>query len=729
MKKPSETMNRETRDIDRAFRLRLAHRITSMLVIYATILLAAQAIGAGPSDGQKYSEVVDVQVVRRPFRVTNEKNTATLGGLSAQDFRVYVDGRRVLPATQGGFSLREERATTEQPLDVIVLIDFLNLDMKARAAVADEVDRLAERAPSGVSRFKFYAMLGGSTRLNRYFTRDRDVLHRVAEQIRTAVVGLGEAPRASQVIRSQVATEIVGARMASLFVADGGLGCIHFATFTGVEDSEALAQGDDYELKFSYLSYVYDWLESRGTMAVKQDETKRRRAARSLAQLDASLAVAQAVTDQPTTMLFTSGSLDIARDERFDRDVSGIMARVEQGTQLFIVDVDALWRGGSASQVLGSLAKSSGGEYLRAADGSFDAVLDRCSSRYWIEWRPDRELQSKSVTLDVGIDTTRRPDLWSAKVVGADRLRLSTETARRTERRTAALLSPEDFGTLPLRVDVAYPDTQGPKAEYPIRVRFSLSALEWSPSEADSVEARFAIDLVAGEGTGMSGPTRCDLGADGQRGFSIRVASKDALRAGQSFEMLAHCEGPRIGGMSARAVLVDENASKIAAGQSSMIVLEPKAGAKRVQTPRVFASSEQDFGFKSGMTRPELGEGKTRGREVGANGSIFSDEAMRLEYLLCDSAVRSGPQRIGYRVMRTGEDQRLPVMALSEAVRRPGVEPKKGHSGCARQEVSLPDFSLEPGRYEWEIGPIYRADQPRANDEVYASIPFEIVAR
>lgn len=682
--------------------------------------------GQAPKSG--YGQVVNVQVVSRRFSVVDGKTKHGVHGLTPSDLKVFVDGHRLTSSLPSGFSVQEQTISFESPLDLNVLIDLSFLDMKSRAAAADEVERLSERAPGGASRFKFYALLDELVPMNRAFTRDRKEIERVAQMIRDSSVGLGATTTRSDLARNTRTNALLDYVNFRQAVTDGDLGCVFASNWRSMIEA-AEATDDESGVRTSSLGPFERAVKSPVGMAASSAEDEHRRVIGALSQLETALNVGASRSKNPVFLLLTSGSLDLPRDERLESRTASLYTALEQGSQLSVADVDAPWRKAPAnsSHLLVGLSKASGGDYFRGIDGVFEQLLDKSSSLYVLEWRTDNTDSSKPVELDISIDTQKRPDLWGATIVAPQRVRVISDKDLNLAQRTAALSIPADFVDIPVDVDVRYPSRRAESSEYPVHVRVPLSALNWVDTESNTREARFSVDLVVGQGSGFDSPARCDLAESGHS-FSLRLPKDQAIDTLQSFELVANCRGPHFGTVTARAVVVDENKGTIAAGQGTTIVMEPQAQASRVQVARVFASSGEDFGYRSGLSKPQLDEKRDLGRMVNNGEPIRTDEQIRVEYLLCDPAARDASVQMAYRVVRTGDNESRSVMALTGQLQPAGAPPRKGRAACSGQEVRIDDFALEPGHYALEIGPDFRAGEPRPDGRPMAVVPFEIVA-
>lgn len=143
---------------------------------------------AGPLDLPEIIEEVEVAIVQVDVSVIDphSRSRASVRGLTADDFAVSVDGRRLTDEQRRGLAVDEmcfgEDAT---PRPVIVVIDFNYIDAAGRGRVAEALGRIADAPVPGIA-YKFYGLTREVRALTDTFVIDPEEIRRVAGLVRSA---------------------------------------------------------------------------------------------------------------------------------------------------------------------------------------------------------------------------------------------------------------------------------------------------------------------------------------------------------------------------------------------------------------------------------------------------------------------------------------------------------------------------------------------------------------
>lgn len=628
--------------------------------------------------------------------------------LAIEDLRVRVNGRQLRGIDD---ELRLSKRTTqyEQPTRVTVVVDLRSLDPRGRDAVADEIASLAERAPAGTSTFQFYSLTWPLARLNTSFTKSREELLEVAELIRTSNA-LPNSP--SQRVLSperQATMQHMWTRLQEN-ARRGKYGCLELILSADEVDASQSSSVDQYKVYISLLELLEQLPKRQFGITARRDAalqaTDRAFIGASVASLEGLLRLRNAIYPDSPVLLFTSGSLDLPRDERFSDKTESILRLAQRGAAVSIVEVDAAHNLESkGSHLLTMLTKEAGGSYYRSVPGVFVRVLLRENSRYILEWtRHGSQVPDEELDFDITIDTRRRPELWGVKLE-APRTRWSRgKTSEATQARMAALLSPADFKKVPMSIDVGLRRMIRGVMAVPVRARVALADLTWVPSPTGGYEARVSIDLVMTSSDHAGQRVVCELDTAEESAQTISLVHPPAAESWRAFEFSLFCPVKNDGVYVATAVVRDDVDGDVGAAAAMSLVERIESTDWYIEAPRLFASDGSDVIWRRGQTNPEIDVAYRAGRVIQDNEPIPVSHAIRFEYVLCGPNPANAANLLEHRITRRLGDgrERVEQILNRSAVRVADWERGRGLD-CVPVQALVKDNSLDPGGYSLDV--------------------------
>jgi VWFA-related protein len=240
----------------------------------------------------------------------------------------------------------------------------------------------------------------------------------------------------------------------------------------------------------------------------------------SLAAIEAVLRGHAGLPGRKALALFTGELFEIIDYDDLEYETEAVLRAAQEGFDIWVVDAMGLFSEGTLpggpstasalrpgdtsrvgrSRLVTMLANNTGGETLRDASDLgevFPRIEESLSCYYLFSVPVSRDRDGKAVNIAVSLDTEAHPELFGYTVQHATRLHMEDETTRRENARTAALLNPQDWQTLPLRAELAFPLERDRKlTALPVEVSLPLSALEFTPAENGGVEATFLVDMA-----------------------------------------------------------------------------------------------------------------------------------------------------------------------------------------------------------------------------------------
>jgi hypothetical protein len=156
----------------------------------AIVLLALEGALAQSSAQPPGSFEESIEVRLLPVEVIvldPRQDDRPVSGLQKEQFRVQIGGRPLVGHEFQRLRFEEVCRSEQQPTPTIVIADLNFLDNMGRAAVADELERLADRISSLESIYKVYVITRQTHRLTDGFTRDPREIKRAARSIRETV--------------------------------------------------------------------------------------------------------------------------------------------------------------------------------------------------------------------------------------------------------------------------------------------------------------------------------------------------------------------------------------------------------------------------------------------------------------------------------------------------------------------------------------------------------------
>jgi hypothetical protein len=661
-----------------------------------------------PDQTSTIDESLTVTGVSVPFMVRSRGGEQTITPpLTLGDLRIQVDGKPLSSTAVSDITLRQSNATVESPRRVTAVIDIGSLDARSRNEVANEIDRLAESAPAGASTYQFYGITNLAFRLNAGFTRSAVELRRIAAALRnTTDPQRGTRIPVLEVDRAQ-AHRILTAQHA-MNLTNRAYGC-HFELNNSVNAQKENEEGNINDRMRFYISYAELRLAAYANKygeVDRRDETlkatDRAEAIGALTSLESVLRVRNALYAESPVLLFSSGSLDLPRDDRFVERSEALRRIADTGAEIVVVDVDATHRPeASRSNLLTALARESGGDYFTGASGAFRRMLLREQSRYLLEWTMSEAIPAeRTLRVDIRVDSQRRPDLWGVVVEAPARRSLVGRAQESAERRLAALLSPSDFGQFGVWLDVGPPRSIGQRWVVPVRARVPLRGLTWTPTSEGYHESRTSLDFILTRQAGTSAPV-CTVDGSTHQAQTLRLSDPPRENDPRALEFVMLCAIPELGAHSAVAVVRDEIGDRVGAARALTNLVPIEGEGWEAKLPRLISSSGRDFVWKSGTSRVGLDSAFQAGEPViqEADGS----NALRVEYMLCGAPAELARERVSHRVVRLLDDgsERIEQWIAPQSVIVEAID-HLSKSECAPVRFTIASHTLEPGRIRLE---------------------------
>jgi hypothetical protein len=311
------------------------------------------------------------------------------------------------------------------------------------------------------------------------------------------------------------------------------------------------------------------------------------------------------------------------------------------------------------------------------------------------------------VNIGVSLDTEAYPELFGYTVQHATRLHMEDEPTRRENARTAALLNPQDWRTLPLRAELAFPLERDRKlTALPVEVSVPLRSLEFTPTEEGGVEARFLIDMAL-DRNGRE--TVCVLPPKGQASLrTLRLSRPLPPDARGHLVVRDLCPYNGGGLYTLRAVLTEAEAHDPAAARA-VYRIEPKPTPElAVAALRAGRNTGQEYLL---LTSEEGVSTVPRDFQRSAFVPLLEGDAavpadlLLFRYVLCGPSrdeAKSRLRRLVYRKEKAGAE----VLFLL-----PGAEERGSHQGayppspfCVEIQDEVPEWTLkQPGEYGFAV--------------------------
>ena len=638
-------------------------------------------------------EEVEVRLVQVDISVLapGSKTHASVPGLSLEHFEVWLDGKRLDDKPDSGLifdsfcdeidaggptSEGEGRGgapnVATAPLRerrIIAVVDFNFLDSRGRFRVAEAIDKIAESAGSGAEVYKIYGLTRQVYELTGGFTRDPAVLHRAAAVIRAT---------SHRVTRSGQIPGVIF--LDSLGTSDRALG------YRPPESALEAALGISDQL-FDAVS-AYD-------------------PGASVAALEGILRANSAWQGRQVVILFSGEGFRLVREERIAFVSRGLKEMFRHGFTVWTVDVEGLSRReASRSRLMSMIARESGGDSIRYTgnlDAAFRGASEQLSCYYLLSVPVRAELgRSRRHQLNVKFDTVKHPELWGHRIIAADQVQVVDRQTRRRSQRMAALFSPQDFDQPPVNVLLSYPVLREGKRVLPVAIRVPLAALEWTPTDK-GVEAEVLVDLVVERDTGRSTEVVCALGPEDLSRLKLQLSRRPRAESRSSLVFELSCPLRKDGFHTARGVVTDLASYSSGAGMSAVQTVASTGETWSVPVARIRASSGKDFVWRPGKTSVRRDKARESWRAVAPGGRVDPGDRVGLRHVICGADISAAPSRFRHLLARVVDptSRAVEIAFPPAAVRLLGGADEGPF--CAAAEIVIPEFSLEPGHYEWLI--------------------------
>lgn len=426
----------------------------------------------------------------------------------------------------------------------------------------------------------------------------------------------------------------------------------------------------------------------------------------TLAALEGLLQAHASLPGRKALLLFSSPRFRFpeAEADKLERSLRGVLDLAQPGFSIWTVDVEGLGGGGS-SELLSSLAGDSGGKALRNVGDlaqAFEGAGEQLSCYYLFSLPVPAVAGATSHTLRVSLDTERFKELWGLRVMSPSRVAIESQAARMTRRRVAALLSPDDFARPPVTATLDFPSTRQGKEVLFARFRVPLSELTWIPLPGGGVGSRLLVDAVVQRDSGAGLEPVCEIGAESLGELALRLprTPPENPRVGLTIEL--PCAYRKDGIHVARGVVTDLEAGSAGAGRSTVVFSRGGREEWAAMAARVEAASGLDLVWRPGLDAAKKETGRGAFRVVSEERPADPGDRVSLSYVLCGPKREEAVRRVRHLLVGTrpgGEETLVPLPA--EALHL--AEAEGPASFCSQARVSIPEYTLEEGRYLFAI--------------------------
>ncbi len=649
-------------------------RMRPLAVLVLVLDIVSVAVSFSPAraaDAPDIVETAGATLVQVDVSVLDPKSPsqASVRGLTAADFDVRVEGRRV--GLEGPERLIVDEICEAAPAapvmrPVLVVVDLNYIAAAGRGRVADALEKLAATPLPGLA-FKFYAITNQVRPLADGFVGDAATIREVAARVRS-----------------------------SDYAGDRTVPPLHVLTLVGLRQIPDLTG----------MQVEADLVRGREA-GVYEGEA-------SLDALEGILRGHAGIPGRKVAVLFTSRTWGGRRADLMDRNMEPLRQLAQQGFAVWTVEAGGVNARGTADSqsYFGMVAKETGGEAVRGAvdlTSAFREAAERLSCYYLLSLPVARGADAGTISrrILVGLDATRRPELWKLQVRAPGRVTMLDARERVQRQRVAALVSPSDFDRPPVEAAVGFPVPSASADVLPVRFRVPLAGLTWLPDAASGgVAARLLFDASVERETESGIETVCRFGAEdgGAMTLTLPRAPAEDARAGLVVDLA--CPAKKDGLHTARGVVTDLAAARSGAVRATVAFRRGGAASWEASGLRVEASSGLDYVWRPGQASAKLDAARAAGRGVGPDAPATAADRLSFRYVLCGpdrAAVGSG---VRHAVLSTGPDG-AETTALAFA---PGSVAFVGDGGaapggpfCAELRLGAAEGALPPGSYRFVV--------------------------
>ncbi|MFN7967061.1 MAG: hypothetical protein U0V87_15370 [Acidobacteriota bacterium] len=737
-----------------------SRRRVNRVAVIAWALLAAEplrAIEAGPPIESGVQESVDVRLVQMDVTVVDRRSGGDklVTGLTREQFTLRLDGQPLSAEQQQRLSFDEVCTSADQPAPIIAIVDFNYLDAKSRVAIAEELDKLADRVSVGDSIYKVYALTRQTRMLTTGFTRDPAQLHAAAQMIRETtflaaeslskkldarststsndIARLGPSAESSssqergqQQLEQQLLNLASPGRALSNNSATGGAtGSLaprnsllaEAAAQDGAPRNSQTPPSSGASQRQSDTAYK-ESLQADQQAPFKNPERTFAESYKnlepgydaqgSLAALEGIMRAHQWMRTRKTITLLSSNGFQVRRKDRYEEITKPVRDLVQNGFSVWTVDVPAGWgsSSGAPSDLMSMLARESGGEFLKGMSRAFTRPAQQSACFYMfslaVNEPPERHLE---YNLTVALDSQHDQQLFDYEVVAPQRAIAWSRAELDQSRRLAALLNPDDFVSPPVAVQLGFPVLLQGKQLLPARVRVPLSRLTWLPQTDGSYQASVSLDAAVEQDTGYGLKTICGVSSEssGPIVLSLPAPPKNDDRAGLSLEIYCAAQGDGL--HIARAVVNDLLGDQSGAGRATMLFNRRGASAWQVSDVRVTASSGLDFVWRPKAKAAVRDTARVSGRDVDASHPAEASDQITLEYVLCGPERDQAQVALQHAIAAVSPDGERHVVQIFPSTALQLDSTSTLGPFCSQARVVLPTYSLDAGNYVFTITP------------------------
>jgi VWFA-related protein len=478
-----------------------------------------------------------------------------------------------------------------------------------------------------------------------------------------------------------------------------------------IEELQNSRSFDRVSTSFEDIQSMVDQLvdlvpESPGRALVERDLWRQTRA--SLAAIEAVLRGHAGLRGRKALVVFTGEGFELPNPDDLERESKAVFQAAQESFSIWIVDAQGMYWEGERSDLITMLANDTGGGTLRGAPDLstvFPLVQEALACYYLFSIPvPMVEDEGRSLSVSVSLDTRTYPDLFPYNVQHGTRYRLAGPVEERELTRTAALLNPGDWQTLPIRAELAFPQEQDRRLSYlPVEVSIPLESLTFQPAPEGGVEARFLADLAV-DRNGFQ--TTCLLPPKGEANLH-RIVLPRALPSDHRGHLVIRdlCPYRGRGLYTLRAVITDTGHDAPGAAHA-LYQIDPRPGptlsVTALRAGHNTGSEHLLTQLRSGQAKVPRDVERTAFVPLLAGDAARPGDTMMFRYVLCGPSREEAKDCLRRLVYRKRGSRAEIMFRLSAAAG--GGEARYAPSPfCVEIEDALPPNTLQAGDYGFAV--------------------------
>jgi VWFA-related protein len=433
----------------------------------------------------------------------------------------------------------------------------------------------------------------------------------------------------------------------------------------------------------------------------------------SLAAIEAVLRGHAGVHGRKALVVFTGEEFSATHEDEIERDTAAVLEAAQGGFSLWLVDARGFHETftddeRSESRLLTKLAKDTGGEPLRDA-GDLSMVFTHAQEAldcYYLFSIPVAQSdEARTASVSVSLDTRRFKELFGYTVTHDARVRLHDQAERRELARTAALLSPGEWQTTPLRADLAFPLERDRRLSYlPVEVSVPLGSLDFRPDPDGGAVAEFLVDIAV-DRNGLDAV--CLIPPKGEATMR-KVFMPRAPAPGFRGHLVIRnvCPYRGAGLYTVRAVLTEPSV-EVPGGTHSLYRIDPRPGRDiSLAALRAGHNTGQDYYLvDDGSERAQISRDRAQEAFVplAPDEPAATDDRLLFRYVVCGPSREDAVERLRRVIYSRTDEGPRPLFLLPGSGDEQEPAAAAGAPFCVEVEDDLPPDTLLPGRYGFAV--------------------------